>query len=117
MRSGGFWPCWPRARARASASGFLFGHGIVCKRRSDGSERGPLGEWNPSEAELLRGLFLDEADKHLRTITEAERALARAAEATLEVDPQIVDACFAICTPLKVRRARGHDAIARATNG
>jgi chemotaxis protein histidine kinase CheA/ActR/RegA family two-component response regulator len=87
------------------------------KDGSDGGERGPLGEWNPSEAELLRSLFLDEADKHLRHIAEAQRALARAAESTLEVDPQIVDALFRHLHTLKgAAGSVGHDAIARATN-
>ena len=87
------------------------------KDGSDGGERGPLGEWNPSEAELLRSLFLDEADKHLRHITEAQRVLAHAAEATLEVDPQIVDALFRHLHTLKgAAGSVGHDSIARATN-
>ncbi|MGB8297880.1 MAG: response regulator [Polyangia bacterium] len=87
------------------------------KDGSDSGDRSPLGEWNPSEAELLRGLFLDEADKHLRHIAEAERALARAAESTLEVDPQIVDALFRHLHTLKgAAGSVGHDAIARATN-
>jgi chemotaxis protein histidine kinase CheA/ActR/RegA family two-component response regulator len=87
------------------------------KDGSDGGERSPLGEWNPSEAELLRSLFLDEADKHLRHIAEAQRALARAAESTLDVDPQIVDALFRHLHTLKgAAGSVGHDAIARATN-
>ena len=84
---------------------------------SDSGERGPLGEWNPSEAELLRGLFLDEADKHLRHIAEAQRALARAAEATLEVDPQLVDALFRHLHTLKgAAGSVGHEVIARAAH-
>jgi chemosensory pili system protein ChpA (sensor histidine kinase/response regulator) len=87
------------------------------KDGSDGGERGPLGEWNPSEAELLRGLFLDEAEKHLRHIAEAQRALARAAESTLDVDPQLVDGLFRHLHTLKgAAGSVGQDAIARATN-
>ena len=40
----------------------------------------PLAEWNAEEAELLRGLFLGEADVHLRHIADAQQALARASE-------------------------------------
>jgi chemosensory pili system protein ChpA (sensor histidine kinase/response regulator) len=87
------------------------------KDGSDSGELGPLGEWNPSEAELLRGLFLDEADKHLRHIAEAQRALARAAEASLEVDPQLVDALFRHLHTLKgAAGSVAHDAIARAAH-
>jgi chemotaxis protein histidine kinase CheA len=62
-------------------------------------------------------LFLDEADKHLRHIAEAEQALARAAETTLEVDPQLVDALFRHLHTLKgAAGSVAHDAIARATH-
>jgi chemotaxis protein histidine kinase CheA/ActR/RegA family two-component response regulator len=80
-------------------------------------ERGPLAEWNPSEAELLRSLFLDEAEKHLRHIAEAQQALARAADASLDVDPQLVDALFRHLHTLKgAAGSVAHDAIARATH-
>jgi chemotaxis protein histidine kinase CheA/ActR/RegA family two-component response regulator len=80
-------------------------------------ERGPLDEWNPSEAELLRSLFLDEAEKHLRHISEAQQALARAADASLDVDPQLVDALFRHLHTLKgAAGSVAHDAIARATH-
>jgi chemosensory pili system protein ChpA (sensor histidine kinase/response regulator) len=80
-------------------------------------ERGPLAEWNPSEAELLRSLFLDEAEKHLRHISEAQQALARAADASLDVDPQLVDALFRHLHTLKgAAGSVAHDAIARATH-
>jgi chemotaxis protein histidine kinase CheA/CheY-like chemotaxis protein len=80
-------------------------------------ERGPLDEWNPSEAELLRSLFLDEAEKHLRHIAEAQQALARAADASLDVDPQLVDALFRHLHTLKgAAGSVAHDAIARATH-
>ncbi len=36
------------------------------------------GEWSPDEAELLRGLFLDEAKGHLRAIAVCQQTLARA---------------------------------------
>ena len=87
------------------------------KDGTDNGERGPLDEWNPSEAELLRGLFLDEADKHLRHIAEAQQALARAAESTLEVDPQVVDTLFRHLHTLKgAAGSVAHDAIARAAH-
>ena len=86
----------------------------------DGPEsnaRDPLGEWNASDAELLRGLFLDEAEKHLRHIAEAQQALARAAETNLEVDPQFVDALFRHLHTLKgAAGSVAHDAIARAAH-
>jgi chemosensory pili system protein ChpA (sensor histidine kinase/response regulator) len=40
----------------------------------------PLAEWNPEESELLRELFLAEAEDHLRHIADAQQALIRAAE-------------------------------------
>jgi chemosensory pili system protein ChpA (sensor histidine kinase/response regulator) len=87
------------------------------KDGSDSGERGPLGEWSPDDAELLRGLFLDEADKRLRQIAEAQRALARAADSTLEVDPQLVDALFRHLHTLKgAAGSVAHDAIARAAH-
>jgi chemosensory pili system protein ChpA (sensor histidine kinase/response regulator) len=83
----------------------------------DSSARDPLGDWNASDAELLRGLFLDEAEKHLRHIAEAKRALARAAEANLQVDPQLVDALFRHLHTLKgAAGSVAHDAIARAAH-
>jgi chemotaxis protein histidine kinase CheA/ActR/RegA family two-component response regulator len=89
----------------------------MAENGSDNSDRGPLGEWSPSDAELLRGLFLDEAEKHLRQIVEAQRALARAAEASLEVDPEVVDALFRHLHTLKgAAGSVAHDAIARATH-
>jgi chemosensory pili system protein ChpA (sensor histidine kinase/response regulator) len=78
---------------------------------------GPLGEWNPSEAELLRSLFLDEAEKHLRQITEAQQSLARAADANLQVAPELVDALFRHLHTLKGSAGSvSHDAIARAAH-
>jgi chemotaxis protein histidine kinase CheA/ActR/RegA family two-component response regulator len=57
----------------------------------DGTGAEPLAEWSPDEAEVLRELFLAEAEGHLRRIIDAEQALARAAEgapgaATLAID-------------------------------
>jgi chemotaxis protein histidine kinase CheA/ActR/RegA family two-component response regulator len=83
----------------------------------DGSEHDPFAEWSASDAELLRGLFLDEAEKHVRHIAEAQRALARAAEASLEVDPQLVDALFRHLHTLKgAAGSVAHDTIARAAH-
>jgi len=45
----------------------------------DGSgEHGMLPEWNAGETEMLRSLFLEEAEKHLGRISEAQKSLARA---------------------------------------
>ncbi len=82
---------------------------------SDGG--GPLGEWNPNEAELLRSLFLDEAEKHMRQIGEAQQSLARAADANLQVAPELVDALFRHLHTLKgAAGSVSHDAIARAAH-
>jgi chemotaxis protein histidine kinase CheA/ActR/RegA family two-component response regulator len=82
-----------------------------------GRDSGPLGEWSPSEAELLRSLFLDEAEKHLRQITEAQQSLARAADANLQVAPELVDALFRHLHTLKgAAGSVSHDAIARAAH-
>jgi chemotaxis protein histidine kinase CheA/ActR/RegA family two-component response regulator len=54
----------------------------------------PLGEWNPEEAELLRGLFLGEAEVHLRHIGDAQQALTRASEHTPEASAEAIDALF-----------------------
>ena len=44
----------------------------------------PLAEWNAEEAELLRGLFLGEAEIHLRHIADAQQALARLSDYPME---------------------------------
>src|SRR5438034_1620906 len=54
----------------------------------------PLAEWNAEEAELLRGLFLGEADIHLRHIGDAQQALARASEHPPEAAIEAIDAVF-----------------------
>src|SRR5262245_26974384 len=54
----------------------------------------PLAEWNAEEAELLRGLFLGEADIHLRHIADAQHALARAAEQPPEAALEPIDTIF-----------------------
>ncbi len=44
----------------------------------------PLAEWSSEEAELLRGLFLEEAERHLRQIVEAQKALIVAGSAAAQ---------------------------------
>jgi chemosensory pili system protein ChpA (sensor histidine kinase/response regulator) len=54
-------------------------------------------EWNTAETELLRSLFLDEAQEHLRRIAEAERLLARVPQ---DGDGVLIDAVDALLRPL-----------------
>lgn len=83
----------------------------------DGGGRTPLSEWNSAEADMLRGLFLDEADKHLRHIIEAQKALARASENSLDVDPEVVDVLFRHLHTLKGSAGSvGLDSISRAAH-
>jgi chemotaxis protein histidine kinase CheA len=60
----------------------------------DGPPAEPLGEWNPDEAELLRGLFLAEAEGHLRQIGDAQQALARAADGPPGGATRAIEALF-----------------------
>jgi chemosensory pili system protein ChpA (sensor histidine kinase/response regulator) len=84
---------------------------------SSGGERPPLSEWNSAEADMLRGLFLDEADKHLRHITEAQKSLARASENSLDVDPEVVDVLFRHLHTLKGSAGSvGLDSVSRAAH-
>ena len=69
------------------------------------------------EGEMLRNLFLEEAEKHLGRISEAQRLLSRASEASLEVSPEVVDVLFRNLHTLKGSAGSvGFDAVARAAH-
>ncbi len=61
---------------------------------SDSSGEHPSPLLNAGESEMLRNLFLEEAEKHLARITDAQRLLSRASEASLDVSPEVVDVLF-----------------------
>jgi chemotaxis protein histidine kinase CheA/ActR/RegA family two-component response regulator len=84
----------------------------------DGSgEHGMLPEWNAGETEMLRSLFLEEAEKHLGRISEAQKALSRASAATLDISPDVVDVLFRHLHTLKGSAGSvGFDAVARAAH-
>lgn len=88
--------------------------------KSDTGE--PLGEQpapllNAGESEMLRNLFLEEAEKHLARITDAQRLLSRASEASLDVSPEVVDVLFRHLHTLKGSAGSvGFDAVARAAH-
>jgi chemosensory pili system protein ChpA (sensor histidine kinase/response regulator) len=84
----------------------------------DGSgEHGMLPEWNEGETEMLRSLFLEEAEKHLGRITEAQKSLSRASAATLDISPDVVDVLFRHLHTLKGSAGSvGFDAVARAAH-
>jgi chemosensory pili system protein ChpA (sensor histidine kinase/response regulator) len=67
------------------------------------NERGaePLAEWNSEEADLLRGLFLGEAEVHLRHIADAQQALARASAHAPEASSEAIDTLFSHLHTLK----------------
>jgi len=69
------------------------------------------------ETEMLRNLFLEEAEKHLGHIADAQRLLARASETSLEVSPDVVDVLFRHLHTLKGSAGSvGFDAVARAAH-
>jgi chemosensory pili system protein ChpA (sensor histidine kinase/response regulator) len=80
-------------------------------------EHAALPEWNPGETEMLRSLFLEEAEKHVGRITEAQKSLARASSATLDISPEVVDVLFRHLHTLKGSAGSvGFDAVARAAH-
>ncbi len=80
-------------------------------------EHAALPEWNSGETEMLRSLFLEEAEKHLGRITEAQKSLARASSATLDISPEVVDVLFRHLHTLKGSAGSvGFDAVARAAH-
>jgi len=90
----------------------------VKSENGEGSgEHAALPEWNVGETEMLRSLFLEEAEKHLGRITEAQKSLARASAATLDISPEVVDVLFRHLHTLKGSAGSvGFDAVARAAH-
>ncbi len=84
----------------------------------DGSgEHESLQEWNGGETDMLRGLFLEEAEKHLNRIAEAQKLLSRASETSLDIAPEAVDVLFRHLHTLKGSAGSvGFDAVARAAH-
>jgi chemosensory pili system protein ChpA (sensor histidine kinase/response regulator) len=83
--------------------------------QGEGTE--PLEEWNAEEAELLRGLFLGEADVHLRHIGDAQQALLRAWEQTPEANTEAIDTLFRHLHTLKgAAGSVGYGAIGQAAH-
>lgn len=58
------------------------------------SGRHPKDLSSGEETGLLRALFLDEAEKHLTRIIEAQKVLIRASDTSLNVAPDVVDSLF-----------------------
>jgi chemotaxis protein histidine kinase CheA/ActR/RegA family two-component response regulator len=86
---------------------------VAPERPPDGGE--PLGEWNSEDAELLRGLFLAEAEGHLRQIADAQQLLGRAAEG--EPVTEAIDALFRQLHSLKgAAGSVGFSSIAQAAH-
>ena len=74
-------------------------------------------EWNAGETDMLRGLFLEEAEKYLGHIIEAQKLLSHASEATLEISPEVVDVLFRHLHTLKGSAGSvGFDAVSRAAH-
>ncbi len=75
-----------------------------------------LGDWNPEEAELLRALFLEEADRYLQQMADAQQALAGAVEGT-QAGAEALDSLLRPLHTLKgAAGSVGFDAVARATH-
>jgi chemosensory pili system protein ChpA (sensor histidine kinase/response regulator) len=90
----------------------------VKSENGEGSgEHAALPEWNAGETEMLRSLFLEEAEKHLGRITEAQKSLSRASATTLDISPEVVDVLFRHLHTLKGSAGSvGFDAVARAAH-
>ena len=84
----------------------------------DGSGEHPAApEWNSGETEMLRNLFLEEAEKHMGRITEAQKMLSRASAASLDISPDVVDVLFRHLHTLKGSAGSvGFDAVARSAH-
>ena len=84
----------------------------------DGSgERASAPPWNAGETEMLRNLFLEEAEKHVGRIVDAQKLLSRATSSTLDISPDVVDVLFRHLHTLKGSAGSvGFDAIARAAH-
>jgi chemosensory pili system protein ChpA (sensor histidine kinase/response regulator) len=80
-----------------------------------GSEGSALG--TSGESDMLRNLFLEEAEKHLERIADAQRLLSRASESSLDVSPDVVDVLFRHLHTLKGSAGSvGFDAVAHAAH-
>lgn len=81
-----------------------------------GGERGGAA-YNAGETEMLRNLFLEEAEKHLGRIAEAQKLLSRASATTLDISPEVVDVLFRHLHTLKGSAGSvGFDAVARSAH-
>jgi chemosensory pili system protein ChpA (sensor histidine kinase/response regulator) len=85
--------------------------------RSPFEHEGGSGEWTHDEAELLRGLFLDEAQDHLRQIVEAQEALAKMGDVDQRALTEAIDALFRHLHTLKgAAGSVGFEAVGRAAH-
>src|SRR3954463_15604902 len=83
----------------------------------DGGREPPSGEWSQDEAELLRGLFLDEAQDHLRQITEAQQALNKHIDTDARALGEAIDTLFRHLHTLKgAAGSVGFEAVGRAAH-
>ena len=84
---------------------------------SDSSGSLPAQEWGAGETDVLRSLFLEEAEKYLGHIMEAQKLLSQASETTLEISPDVVDVLFRHLHTLKGSAGSvGFDAVSRAAH-
>jgi chemosensory pili system protein ChpA (sensor histidine kinase/response regulator) len=84
---------------------------------SDGGGNVPSQDWNAGETDMLRSLFLEEAERYLGHIIEAQKLLSHASEATLEISPEVVDVLFRHLHTLKGSAGSvGFDAVSRAAH-
>src|SRR5512138_2798167 len=83
----------------------------------DGSGNAPSQEWNAGETDVLRSMFLEEAEKYLAHIIEAQKLLSHASEASLDISPEVVDVLFRHLHTLKGSAGSvGFDAVSRAAH-
>lgn len=79
----------------------------------------PLSEWNASDADLLRKLFLEEADDHLQRVAESVGALSRHAGSDVlgnEAEQAVNGLLRALHTLKGAAGSVGFDTIAQATH-
>src|SRR5205814_5400548 len=82
-----------------------------------GKGQEPLAEWSSDEADLLRGLFLAEAEGHLRQIADAQQALARIADGEPGATAQAIAGLYRELHSLKgAAGSVGFGAISRAAH-
>jgi chemotaxis protein histidine kinase CheA/ActR/RegA family two-component response regulator len=82
-----------------------------------GGERAAPPEWNKGDTEMLRNLFLEEAEKRLGRIAEAQKLLSRASATSLDISPDVVDVLFRHLHTLKGSAGSvGFDSVARAAH-